>query len=121
MLRAIVMEPTSAESWKIVSIPSAAVAQLDVGALPSEGPAVGRDDARHHLDERRLAGAVVAEETDDLRLPDREVDIGQGVHLPVVLRDAPQLQELRHQVPLVRMTEYAAAAAMTRAPTNASR
>jgi hypothetical protein len=39
------------------------VGELDFGTVEAQGPDVGPDRARHHLDERGLAGAVLAEES----------------------------------------------------------
>ena len=43
-------------------------------------PGVGREDAVDHLDERRLAGAVLAEQRVDLARPDAEIDVVVGEH-----------------------------------------
>ena len=48
------------------------------------------DDA---LDERRLAGAVVADERHHLAGPDLEVDLGERLDGAEALRDPPQLEE----------------------------
>ena len=50
-------------------------------------------DAGDALDERRLAGAVVADERHDLARPNLEVDVGQGLHGAERLRDAAKLEE----------------------------
>ena len=42
-------------------------------------PEVGLQHAGHGLDQRRLAGAVVADQADDLVAADREVDVAQGM------------------------------------------
>ena len=49
---------------------------------------VGRDDAGHDLDQRRFAGAVLAEHRVDAAGLDREVGILQRAHAAVALGDA---------------------------------
>src|SRR5262249_24446790 len=44
------------------------------GAREGDGAAVGRVDARHHVEQRGLAGSVGADQPDDLALGDRKVD-----------------------------------------------
>ena len=39
-----------------------------------------RKHAGHHLDQRRFAGAVVADQADDLVAADRDVDVAQRMH-----------------------------------------
>ena len=55
----------------------------DVAAVEDDRAAVGLDDAADRLQQRALAGAVRAEQRDDLALLDVEVDVEQ--HLPVVV------------------------------------
>ena len=50
-------------------------------------------DARDALDQRRLPGAVVADEGHDLAVPHLEVDVGQRLHRAERLRDASELKE----------------------------
>ena len=50
-------------------------------------------DAGDALDERRLAGAVVADERHDLAGPHLEVDIGQRLHGAERLREVADLEE----------------------------
>ncbi len=71
----------------MVSMPSA-IASLGVRSwtsLPSMKiwPAVGRMGAGEHLDQRRLAGAVVANKTDDLARLGVEVDVAQRMNAAV--------------------------------------
>ena len=61
--------------------------------VEDDGAAVRPVGSGDDLDERRLAGAVVADETDDLPGVGLEVDIGEGLHRPEALRDAPHLEE----------------------------
>ena len=51
-------------------------------------------DAGDDLDERRLAGAVVTEQADDLAGPELQVHILENVHAPERLRDVAKLQAL---------------------------
>ena len=46
-----------------------------------------RHRARQHLDQRRLAGAVVAEEADDLALADGEGNVLERAHAAVIFGD----------------------------------
>ncbi len=50
-------------------------------------------DAGDALDERGLAGAVVADERHHLAVPHLEVDVGERLHRPVGLRDSAELEE----------------------------
>ena len=56
---------------------------------------VGRVEAHHHLDERRLAGAVVAEQPDDLPPVDLEIDVRERPHFAERLGDVPELDHRR--------------------------
>ena len=55
----------------------------DVAAVEDDGAAIGRDDAGDRLQERGLAGAVGAEQGDDLALVDLEVDAEEHLHVAV--------------------------------------
>ena len=63
-------------------------------ALEEDLAAVDRVDARHALDQRRLAGAVVADEGGDLAGTHREVDLVQHLHRAEALVDPAQLQSI---------------------------
>src|SRR5207248_6866959 len=56
----------------------------------------GPDEAARDLDERRLAGAVRAEQADELSLLDVEVDAVQRLDAPVSLAQAPDRERLAH-------------------------
>jgi hypothetical protein len=57
-------------------------------------------DAREGLDQRALAGAVVAHERDDLARVHREGRTAQGAHPAEALDDVARLeQRLGHQAP----------------------
>ena len=64
-------------------------------AVELHGALVGRVDARDGLDERRLAGAVVADQGDDLVRADVEVDAAEGLHGAEALGDPPQREHGR--------------------------
>ncbi len=65
----------------------ACVPQIDLLAADEDVAAGKRNRARKHLDQRRLAGAVVAEQSDDLTLVDMEVRVDQRLHLAVGFPD----------------------------------
>ena len=56
----------------------------EIDRLVADEKPTGRRNqhAGHDLDQRRFAGAVVADQPDDLVAPDREVDILQGDDRP---------------------------------------
>jgi hypothetical protein len=62
-------------------------------ALPEHRARVGAVRAGEHLDERGLAGAVLAEQAVHLARPDVQVDAVQGSHTGEVLDDAAHLQQ----------------------------
>ena len=64
----------------------------DDAALPQERAFVGSVDAADQLDERRLAGAVVADQRDDLAGVDVELDVGQRLDRPEAFADPTQLE-----------------------------
>ena len=59
-------------------------------AVEGDVAVVGGVDARDHLDERGLAGAVVADQGDDLTRPDVHVDVREGLDGAEALGDAGQ-------------------------------
>ena len=67
--------------------------EADRLAVDGERPLVGRVDAGQHLDQRRLAGAVVAEEAVDLPGADLERDVLDGDDRAEVLRDVARLEQ----------------------------
>src|SRR5262249_7451334 len=56
-------------------------------------PLVHRVNPRDALDQRRLAGAVVADESHDLAVTDLEVDVAERLNRAERLRDAAELEE----------------------------
>ena len=69
------------------SCASAGLCDLDELAVELDGPGIRGVHAGEHLDERRLARAVVADEGDDLALVDPEVDVGERLDRAEVLAD----------------------------------
>ena len=74
--------------------------ERDRRAIEQHPAFVGRDDARHDLDQRRLAGAVLAEHRVDAAGFDRQVGALQRAHAAVALRHAlhaEQAHRMRHR------------------------
>ena len=65
-----------------------------VAAVEDDRAAARLDEAGDRLQQRRLPGAVGAEQGDDLALVDLEVDAEQHLHAVVVHVDAPHEQQL---------------------------
>ena len=61
-------------------------------SVENDLPLVGGENAVDHLDESRLAGAVLAEKGVDLAGPDAETDVVVGAHARKRLRDADEPQ-----------------------------
>src|ERR671910_427116 len=70
-----------------------------VAPVKPHGTAAGLHQARHSLEQRRLAGAVGAEEGHDLALVDLEVDPEQHLHVVVVDVDVTAQQQLPLALP----------------------
>ena len=72
---------TSARSWKTVSIPSerawSTERRTDLLAVDEQPAAVGAMQPAQHLDERRLARAVIADETETLSLLEMHRDVDE--------------------------------------------
>jgi hypothetical protein len=60
---------------------------VHLAAGEGDGAAVGLVDARDDLDQRRLAGAVVTDERDDLSRRHVEMDVGEGAYGAEALAD----------------------------------
>ena len=72
----------------------AANGQRRIGrAIDLDGAAVGRDDAAEDLHQGRFAGAVLADEADDLAGANLQAEIGERHHAGIGLADAGQPQE----------------------------
>ena len=63
-------------------------ARLDFAVADEDLARGRRKHAGHDLDQRRFAGAVVADEPDDLVASDREIDVAQRVHGAKILLHA---------------------------------
>ena len=73
----------------------ARVADRHLAALEAVAPAVGRLRAGDGLDQRGLAGAVVAHQRDDLARVDLEVDVDERLDGAEALRDPDALEQRR--------------------------
>ena len=69
------------------------VVDLNRVAVEVDFSLVGGADARDRLDQRRLAGAVVADQRHDLARVHVEVDLAERVHGAEVLGHPPQAQQ----------------------------
>ena len=65
---------------------------VDGMALEQDLAGIRAVNARDRLDQRRLAGAVVADQRHHLALSHLEVDVGQCLHRPERLRDVMKLE-----------------------------
>ena len=84
MFSATVSSGNSSSSWKIVAMPrrwaSCGLAKRTVLAVQADGAGVGLVEAGDDLDQRRLAGAVLAEQRMHLAGADVEADPVQRAH-----------------------------------------
>src|SRR6202008_4997207 len=71
----------------------------DVVPVEEHLAGTGVDETGHRLQERRLAGAVGAEEGDDLAFVDLEVDTEEDLHRPVGDVESLALDELSGGTP----------------------
>ena len=83
--------------WCTIPIP-AAIASRELPnshglAAEQDLALVGLVQPEHRVDERALAGAVLAEEAEDLALAQRQVDVLVGDHPGERLGDAPDLED----------------------------
>ena len=104
MLRTMVCCTASARSWNTVSMPASRErARVPAGdrLAADEDLAAGRlDHAGEDLDQRRLAGAVVADQADDLAAVDMKIDAAERIDAAVGFRDVAKLdQALGHGRP----------------------
>ncbi len=68
-------------------------ARRDGRAVERHRPGIARDDARHRLDQRRLAGAVLPEQRVDLARLQREIDAGERREAREALGEAADREE----------------------------
>ena len=96
MFSAIVRPSTTSSSWYIVAMPSSmrrlGRGDLDRLAEPRDLALVGAMDAREHLDQRRLARAVLAEDAVHLAGQNVQVDSAQRVDAGEGLRHASDVE-----------------------------
>ena len=97
MLSATERSGMSDSSWKMQAMPArlaaAGEAKRDLAALEEHAALVGRDDAGHDLDQRRFAGAVLAEDGMDAAALDGELGLLQRPHAAIALGDAFHAEE----------------------------
>jgi hypothetical protein len=67
---------------------------VDLAAADVDLPARRLDCTGENLDERRFAGTIVAQEPDDLALPDRQRNIRQSLHAAIGLADVLHADQL---------------------------
>ena len=96
MFSSTVIASNSEKCWNTMPMPSLRAARglemRDRRAVEEDLALVGREDAVDHLDQGRLAGAVLAEQRVDLAGLDVEVDVVVGAHAGKGLADADELQ-----------------------------
>ena len=99
MFSAAVSASNSEKCWKTMPMPSffamLGLAILTGLAVPADLAGIGFERAEQHLDQRRLAGAVLAEQRVDLALADCQIDIVAGLQRAEYLRQATNLQQAR--------------------------
>ena len=79
--------------------------EVALDAVEDDAPGARRHAAGDDLDQRRLAGAVVAEERDDLAAIDVEADAAQRLDRAEMLGDAVEPEQRRGNT--VRLLAYA--------------
>src|SRR5207247_5023681 len=74
----------------------------DVVAIEHDAPAGGGVDARQHVEEGRLAGAVRTDEAHDGAGGNGEVELGDGDEAAEFLANVPRLEDVlrAHRLPL---------------------
>jgi hypothetical protein len=73
------------------------VAEGDLVAVDADRALVRRMDAREHLHQRGLAGAVLSDDGVDLTRPEVEVHAVEHLHADEALADSLHLQQVRHR------------------------
>ena len=91
MFSATVITGMSMKCWCTIPIPCSIAAfvepQVDRRAVEQDPPLVGRVEPVEDVHQRRLAGAVLAEERVHFARPEVEVDVVVGEHSREPLRD----------------------------------
>ena len=99
-----VMFRNSRSVWKVRAMPLRVILfggkPDDRLALEEDVALLGRVDAGHEVEERRLAGAVGPDHADDLVLVDVQVEVGDHLQPAERLRDALQLEQRRRHQPI---------------------
>ena len=97
MLSATERSGISDSSWKMQTMPACVgrgrVGEADLAAVERHAAFVGRDHAGHDLDQRRLAGAVLAEDGVDAAAMDGQLGLLQRPHAAIALGDALHAEE----------------------------
>ena len=97
MLSATVRSGISDSSWKMQTMPAslaaAGEAKRHLAAVQQHAALVGRDDAGHDLDQRRFAGAVLAEDGVDAAGLDRQGRRSPAPHAAIALGNAFHAEE----------------------------
>ena len=103
MLSATDRSGISDSSWKMQAMPAALAAAGEANddrrAVEQHAALVGRDDAGHDLDQRRFAGAVLAEHGVDAAGLDRQVGVLQRAHAAVALGHALHAEQAHRMRP----------------------
>ena len=88
---------------QVVRHPDRVVGKVELAVAHEDPPRGRRQHPGQHLDQRRLAGTVVADQPDDLVLPHREVDVPQRLDRAEELLhpfEAHDVPEVRRRGPL---------------------
>ena len=93
--RQLLVDDDDAERFGIVD-----VAKTPLLAVEDDRPFIAAMgiDAAQHLHQRRLAGAVLADQCVDLACLHGEIDVAQRLHARKALADAAHLQHCRHRI-----------------------
>src|ERR1700712_574545 len=97
-------------------------AEMDRLSIEQPLALVGRDRAAEHLDQRALAGAVIADDSHHLAVAQLEIDAAEGGDMAEPLDDAARLQDqgCSHQLRLQRDIWSSATAEITSTPVTRS-
>ena len=95
MFSATVIQSIRPRSWWMNAIGQAAQRVRHVAAAIGDGAGVERVDAGEDLDERRFAGAVLAEQRDDLAGADVDARIDERLRAAELFRHAAHCQQGR--------------------------
>ncbi len=97
-------------------------AELEEVGVVEEGPAaVGGIEAAQHVDQRRLAGTVGTDQSEDLALLDGQLDVIERLHSPEVFADAGCCQQAHGRVPSTLWSTAGTSSAAAAGATTADR